>query len=435
MIVKTRNIPDGKDQLKHAPIRNYLKAEKVYFPVTSARCLEGETCVIEGQYVKVGEVIGDRKSSFFEQPIHSTVSGRVLGFERHYDSNGKLLDCVVVENDQKYELHESVVDRTEEEIANLKKEDFINIAKDMGLVGLGGSAFPTYIKLSTSDPIDVVVVNGVECEPFLVSDYQLMLKKPYDLINGLIYAMRASGAKKGVIAIKKKYMPVKKLLDEVIREFTDYDITVKAVGNHYPQGWEIETVEHAIGKRIPQGEMLSSHGVLVFNSSTLISFYEAVNHRQPVLERYIVLVGDGITNQIFKVRIGTLLSELVEEVGGYLNKDIPKVLVVGGPMMGSNVESDNIVMTHTTTSLIVLNEEELFEDPCIHCAACVYSCPVNIQPVQIMNAVKRGDLEALIDLNVTNCIECGLCSYVCPSKIHLTDYMREGKNIVWGSEK
>lgn len=429
MIVKTRVIPDGKKQLKKLPIIHHLDAQLLYYPVTTARCPEGESCVIGGQFVKVGEVIGIRKGAFFEQPMHSTVSGEVVGIEKHYDSSGKLVDCIIVKNDGNYELHETIVDRSDKEIEALTSEDYVNIVKDAGLVGLGGSGFPTYIKLNTKDPIDVVVANGVECEPFLISDYGLMLTRPEEIIQGLIYVMKSTGAKRGVIAIKKKYKEIYERLTFACHEYSDYDISVVKVGNHYPQGWELQTVEHAVGVKIPQGQLLSKYGVLVFNVSTLSSIYSAVKKRLPVLERYFALSGDGIHNKSFRARIGTLLTDLIDIAGGYINPEKPKVFIMGGPMMGTNLTRDDVVMTHTTTSLIVLDEEPWVEEPCIHCAACVYSCPVSIQPVQIMNAYKNNDQETLNDLDVKKCIECGLCSFVCPSKIHLTEYMRLGKRL------
>ena len=427
MIVKTRNIPDGKKELKELPILHYLDADFLYYPVTSARCPEGETCVIGGQFVKVGEVIGTRKGAFFEQPMHSTVSGEVVGYEKHIDQTGKMVDCLIVKNDKKYTLHEDIKERTEEEINELTKEDFVNIIKDAGLVGLGGSAFPTYIKLQTEDKIDVVVANGVECEPFLISDYGLMMNHPEEVIQGLIYAMKASQAQRGVIAIKKKYKEIEERLNFALKEFTDYDIKVVKVGNHYPQGWEIETIKNAVGIKIPQGELLSKYGVLNFNVSTLSSVYNAVKLRLPVLERFFTVSGNGIENKNFRARIGTLIPDLIELCGGYKDIEKPKVLVLGGPMMGTNILKDDVVMTHTTTSLIVMNEEISKEEPCVHCASCVYSCPVDLQPVQIMNAYKIRDKETIKQLDVNKCIECGLCSFVCPSKIHLTEYMRSSK--------
>ncbi|MBU1092906.1 MAG: RnfABCDGE type electron transport complex subunit C [Firmicutes bacterium] len=430
MIAKTKYIPDGKKELKKLPILHYLDANFLYYPVTSARCPEGETCVRGGQFVKIGEVIGTRKGAFFEQPMHATVSGEVKGYEKRIDQSGKVVDCLIVKNDKKYNLHPSVVDRTDAEIDALSKEDYIEIIKEAGLVGLGGSAFPSYIKLQTKDQINVVIANGVECEPYLIADYSLVMNQPQEVIQGLIYAMKASGAARGVIAIKKKYTEIKERLEFSLKQFTQYHIEVISVGNHYPQGWELDMINRAVGIKIPQGELLSKYGVLNFNVSTLQSIYNAVKKRLPVLERLFTISGNGVHNSSFRARIGTQIPELIELAGGYKDVEIPKVLILGGPMMGTNVQRDDIVMTHTSTSLIVLNEEVRIEEPCIHCASCVYSCPVSIQPTQIMNAYKVKDKDALKMLEVNKCIECGLCSYVCPSKIHLTDYMRLGKRLV-----
>lgn len=429
MIEKTKYIPDGKKELKELPILHYLDANFLYYPVTSARCPEGETCVRDGQFVKIGEVIGTRKGAFFEQPMHATVSGEVVGYEKQVEQSGTVVDCLIVKNDKKYKLHDSIVDRTEEEINVLTKEDYIRIVKEAGLVGLGGSAFPAYIKLESKDQIDVVIANGVECEPYLIADYSLMMNHPQEIIEGLIYTMKASGAKKGLIAIKKKYTEIEERINFSLKQFTQYDIKIVKVGNYYPQGWELEMIKKAIGIKIPQGELLSKYGVLNFNVSTLQSIYNAVKKRLPVLERLFTISGNGVHNSSFRARIGTQVTDLIELAGGYKDIEIPKVLILGGPMMGTNVTRDDIVMTHTSTSLIVLNEEKIVEEPCIHCASCVYSCPVDIQPTQIMNAYKNKDKDALKMLEVKKCMECGLCSFVCPSKIHLTEYMRLGKRL------
>jgi Na+-translocating ferredoxin:NAD+ oxidoreductase subunit C len=427
VIARTKLIPDGKKELKKIPIINYLDAEYLYYPITSQRCPEGESCVIGGQFVKVGEVIGTRMGAFFEQPIHSTVSGEVVGHEKHYDQSGKKVDCLIVKNDFRYEVSPDIKIRSDEEIKKLSKEDLINIYKNAGLVGLGGSAFPTYIKFQTKDSIHTVIANGVECEPKLISDYGLMMNRTEEVVLGLIYAMQTAGALKGIIAVKKQYKELKERLDFTLKSYSEYDIEVVQVGNYYPQGWEVKVVEEALHIKVKQGTKLSQYGLLNFNVSTLSSMYHAVKNGLPVLERLITLSGDAIENMNFQARIGTLLSDLVSLTGGYLDPNRQKVLILGGPMMGTNVDSDDVVLTHTSTSLIVNHFEKEEEEPCIRCSSCILSCPVEIKPVQIMNAYKANDKQMIKKLNVDKCIECGLCSFVCPSKIPLTDLMKASK--------
>lgn len=430
MIEKTKYIPDGKQQRKEQPIINYREPKYLYYPTVELRCPSGETCVIDGQHVKVGELIGTRHGGFFDQNIFATVSGKVLGFEKKLHGSNQVVDCLIVENDFKYELHEDCIPRTDEEIDALTKEDFIEIIEYSGLAGLGGSGFPTHIKFKTEAPIHTILANGVECEPLIISDYQIMLDKTDRIIKGIQYAMRAVDAEQGLIAVKKKYPELKEAFEKALEEFPDSNIRVVQVGNHYPQGWEIDTIKSACGIKVPVGELTSKYGVIVSNVATLYGIYRAVKKRMPITERFFSISGEGIMEpKSFNVRIGTPVKDLIEMCGGYKG-DEPKVLISGGPMMGTNLTHDDYIVSKTTTSLIVFNERPIVEEPCISCASCVYSCPVDIQPVQIMNAYKQRDKEAVEALDVNKCIECGLCSYTCPSKIHLTETMRQAKRFI-----
>ncbi|MFA5719734.1 MAG: RnfABCDGE type electron transport complex subunit C [Acholeplasmataceae bacterium] len=431
MIEKTRFIPDGKSERKLDPIVEYKEPKYLYFPTVDLKCPTGETCVIDGQYVKVGELIGTRHGAFFDQPIHSTVSGKVLGIEKKLHGSGDVVDCLIIENDFKYELHPDCEPRTDEEIDELTKEDFIKIIEDSGLAGLGGSGFPTHVKFKTDNPIKYIVANGVECEPYIISDYQIMMSKPERIIQGLVYSMKAMDAPHGLIAVKKKYPELKKSFEDALANMDcQMDIKVVQTNNHYPAGWEIDTIKSATGIKVPVGKLTSEYGVLVANVTTLYGIYRAVKRRMPITERFFSVCGEGIKEpKSFNVRIGTPVRDLIEKCGGYVD-DKPKVLVCGGPMMGTNLQSDDFIVSKTTTSLIVFNEQEWIEEACIHCASCVYSCPVDIKPVQIMDAYKVRDKEALEKLDVNRCIECGLCSYTCPSNIHLTEIMRQAKRFL-----
>lgn len=432
MIIKTKNLPDTKDVLKKLPVVHYLEPEFLYFPIVTPRCVTGDVCVIEGQKVKVGDVIGTREGSFFEQNIHATCSGEIVAQEKHFDSTGKKVNTIVIKNDFNYTLADHIQTRSEEEIKHLKPSDMIEIVKDLGLVGLGGGGFPTYIKLKlrTEQKVNVVIANGVECEPELISDYGLMMDSPKQVIKGLIYAMQTVGCLKGVIAIKEKNEELYKRLEFTLKEFSEYDIKVARIGNYYPQGWETEVIKNVTGIDVKHKTLPIDYGVINLNVSTLASIYQAIKHGLPLLERRITISGNAVENMTFIARIGTMISDLVETSGGYKNPEVAKVMVIGGPMMGANVRQDDVPMTHTTTSFIVNDNIEYQEEPCVRCASCVYSCPVALKPVQIMNAFKEKDVDMLKTLKVDYCISCGLCSYVCPSKIPLTDIMKSAKNLL-----
>ena len=428
-LVKTK-IVDNKKSLIELPTEIMLEPKKLYYPVTSGRCPVGRPCVEVGDRVLVGQLIGVRVGSFFDQEVHSTVSGVVLKNEKKVDQSGKLVDCMVVENDFKYEEFAPGFERSDEEIKQLTHKDFVSIAHDTGLVGLGGAAFPSYIKLDTDQEIKVVVANGAECEPFLISDYKFMDEYPEKVILGLSYVMQAVNAPEGVIAIKKKHKALILKMEEELLKYPDLNIRVKKIRDFYPAGWEIQTVELATGIKVPIGTILAKSGVLNFNTTTLGSFYEAVKYGVPLLYRYFTIAGDGIKNMTFKIKLGTPVRELIEKAGGYLKPEVPKVLVLGGPMMGTNTTNDDIVITDTTTSLLVFNQEELHEDPCIMCSSCIEHCPTGLDPVLIMRAQRKRDKEELLTLDVNKCIECGLCSYICPSKIPLTEEIRKAKRTI-----
>lgn len=432
MQIRKTKIKDNKQQLVDLPPQeSLLNSPKLYFPVTSGRCPIGAPCVEVGDHIKVGQLIGVREGPFFDQQIRSSVSGTVLPNERKVDQTGKLVDCIVIENDCKYEEFNPGFERSEEEIDALSQKEIVDIIHDSGLVGLGGAAFPSYIKLDTDQEIKVVVANGTECEPFLVSDWKYMYEDPEQVILGLSYVMKAVNAPLGVIAIKRKYRQLGARLEETLAKYPELNIQIARLRDFYPAGWEIQTVHMATGVKIPQGDILANHGVLNFNTTTLGSLYQAVKFGRPLIERYFTISGDGVNNASFRVRLGTPVRELIEKAGGYVDPEVPKRLVLGGPMMGVNTTNDDIVITDTTTSLLVFNQElDILEEPCIMCSSCIDVCPTGLDPVLIMKAQRARDKDALLQLDVNNCIECGLCSYICPSKIPLTEEIRKAKRTV-----
>ena len=428
MISKTTHIKDTKNLTSSLPAIRYTNPKYLYIAMANARCPQADLYIKEGDHVNSCQVIGLRHGPFFEQPIHATCSGTYLGLEKHYHRNGKLTDFIKIENDFKDTLDPSCHERTPEEISKLTKEEITQILKDCASVGLGGSSFPTYIKFQTDKPINMILVNGIECEPYITADHRLMLEYPYRVMEGLKYAMQAFGCKHAKICIKSKYKDIKAVYKQVIKEYEGSGIELCCVGNFYPQGWEVAMIKSATGIQLKPGELPANRGILNFNVSTVVGMYKSIKYNMPVIKRDITVTGDGINfPKNFRVRVGTSIKDLIPICGGYKNPDKEKIFILGGPMMGVSVPSDDCIITKTVTSIIVLDKTEYKEEPCVRCGSCVLSCPVHLEPVQIMNAVKALDKERIKKLNPLKCIECGLCTYTCTSKIQVTDYVRKAK--------
>ena len=430
MIQKTVHIKDTKKLVGSLPAIRYTEPKYLYLAMANARCPKAELFIKEGDHVNSCQVIGMRYGPFFNQPIHATCSGTYIGLEKHYHRNGKLTDFIKIENDFKNTLDKSVHTRTPEEIAALTKEDMTKILEDCASVGLGGSSFPTFVKFKTDKPINMILVNGIECEPYITADHRIMLEYPYRIMEAIKYVMQAFNCKHAKICIKSKYKDIKAVYDQVLKEYKDSGIELCLVGNYYPQGWEVEMIKSATGIQLKPGELPTNRGILNLNVSTMVGIYKSIKYNMPVIKRDITVTGDGIMYpKNFRVRVGTSIKDLIPMCGGYKDPEKDKVFILGGPMMGASVPSDDCIITKTVTSIIILNKTDYVEQPCVRCGSCVLSCPVHLEPVQIMNAVKTLDKERIKKLNPLRCIECGLCTYTCTSKIQVTDYVRKAKVI------
>ncbi len=428
MIAKTRKVSDYKQLNTELPTVRFVDPERVYLNLTTSRCKEYTLDVKAGDHVKLGQIIGERDGCFFRQPVYATISGTVEDKVTMIDSTGIDVECITIRNDFKDTYHESITDRPDSVIEKMTQEEMVEIIKEKAVVGLGGSGFPSYVKLATEETIHTVVINAIECEPYLSSDYRLIKDQPDEIFQGLSYIMQAVNAKQGIIAVKKTKTELIEVLEREAERFKHLNVSIAKLGDYYPQGWEVETFKNATGIKVPSGDLPMKHGLLGFNVSTTESIYEAIKHNLPITKRYITVNGDGVKfPQSIRTRVGTSVRELLKLCDGFVDDADKLELVIGGPMMGTAVKSDNVVVTPTTTSVLVFRPIEYKEEPCVRCGSCVYSCPVHIQPVSIMQAVKRNDVEAIKGLEANKCIECGLCSYVCTSKIPVTDYVKDGK--------
>lgn len=401
-------------------ITEYIKPQIIYIPLESKNGVEYSHNVKEGDYIYKGEVVAVNKDINF--PIHSSVSGYVVAGSHKIINNGRKIRCIVVENDfkEKYENRAG----TKKDITKYSKEEFINLLRESGITGLGGSDFPAFIKYTSCDNFKYFIINGVECEPFITADYALMREYAENLLEGIDAILE-------IMNIPKAYIAIKEANDVIASEFKKYigtypNISLSFVSDGYPAGWEKNIVAEVLN--ITYDKYPSEKGVLVSNVSTVYAIYDMLKNNRPLTERVITITGSGIKKpQNVRVKIGALMSEIIEHIDGY--KDLKNPLfIAGGPMMGRSLPTDDLLVTKDLNCVIVMENKLDYPNVCISCGKCASVCPVKLLPVLIMKNIK--DDKKLKDLDPKRCIECGLCSYICPSKIEVREFVKEAKERV-----
>ena len=432
MIAKSNHLQTPKGYSLDLPVCVLPVQKFLWIPKTNARCAKADVSIQIGDKVNFCQEVGVRHGPFFDQPIFSPCSGTFLGIEKKGYRNGKSVECLKFENDGLDTLDPAVKRRSKEELASLTQDDLVAALKHYAAVGLGGSSFPTYVKMQTKEKINTILIDGVECEPYVSADHQTLAdaKSLEDVIEGMILLERIFGCHDARICIKKKHKELVPVFDSVISKYKDSGVSMQLLGSYYPQGWEIEMIRRATGIEVKSGTLPSKYGILNFNVNTMIQMMSILRDGRPVMERYVNVNGDQILSPCtVKARVGTPFSELIKAAGGYKDEAKEKIMIVGGAMMGSTIPSDDCIVTRTITSIVVNEKKHYVEEPCIRCGSCVLSCPAHLHPVLVMKAMKTMPVnkEKIKALNPLSCMECGLCSYSCTSKIPLTDYMRRAK--------
>ena len=395
-------------------------------PLRQSLGAPAEACVSVGDDVKVGQRIGE-PGGFVSVPVHASISGKVAAVGRFPHPAGGEDTAIVIEGDGLDEWHESVKPR--EDVGSLTADEIRKITLDAGIVGLGGAAFPTHVKLSPPDskPIDTVILNGAECEPWLTADHRLMLERPGDVLRGMKLLMKAVGAGRGIIGVESNKSDAVAALRAALHDGTN--ITVTAVQVKYPQGAEKQLIDALLRRQVPSGGLPMDVGVVVQNIGTAYAVYEACYLGRPLVRRILTLTGSPVARPSnFMARIGTLLSSLIEQAGG-LKTDAGK-MISGGPMMGVAQFTTDIPVVKGMSGILFLARGEVNErqpDPCLRCGACVHVCPMKLVPVMLEKLVINERIEQAVEIGLNDCIECGSCSYVCPSKRRLIHYFKYGK--------
>ncbi|SPQ00454.1 Electron transport complex protein RnfC [Candidatus Sulfobium mesophilum] len=421
--------PDKKTLAANSPITEAKPPKIVVLPLSQHAGAPCKPVVTIGQEVKKGEMIGE-PGGFVSAPVHASVSGKVVAISEFPNAMGRMVNSIVIENDLKEEW---TALKDAPDYMNLPVEELKEKIKAAGIVGLGGAAFPTAVKLSPpkEKPIDVVIINGAECEPYLTADYRLMIEKPKEIVEGLKILMKVLGVTKGFVGIENNKPDAVAKMSEAAKG--EAGITVMALEVKYPQGAEKMLIKAIAGREVPARGLPMDVGAVVQNVGTALAIYEAARYGKPLIERVVTVTGEGIKEpKNLMARVGAKISDLIDECGG-LKDDVAKV-VAGGPMMGFALSSLDVPVTKGTSGILVLPEEGVVhaEDygPCIRCGRCIDICAMGLMPSMLSILSEKGLYEEAKAYNLFDCFECGSCAFVCPSKRPIVQLVRLAKSMV-----
>jgi len=413
------------------PIEYLPVPETVVIPVLQHIGSPANPVVNKGDLVKTGQIIASGKG-FVSANIHSSVSGKVNKIDSAADSTGYKQTAVYIDVEGDEWL--DTIDRSKEIIREIKltPEEIVKRCFESGIVGLGGATFPSHVKLTvpSGKKCEVLIINGVECEPYLTSDHRLMLEKGEEILTGVTILMKALKVEKAMIGIENNKPDAINHITKLASEFKG--ITVYPLKVKYPQGAEKQLIKALTGREVPSGRLPLDVGAVVHNVGTAFAVYEAVQKNKPLFERVVTVTGKSLSKPgNYMVRTGTPLSKLIEAAGG-LPDDTGKI-INGGPMMGKAVCNTDVPVVKGMSGVVIFPDIESVREeikPCIRCAKCVLACPLNLEPFLLMTVSELGFFERAEKERITDCMECGSCSFTCPANRPLLDYIRLGKSSV-----
>ena len=391
-------------------------------------------CVAKGDEVKVGTLIA-KSSGFVSANIYSSVAGKVTKIDSVFDASGYKKPAIIISVAEE-DVWEESIDRSPELVREcaLDAKAIIDKINEAGIVGLGGATFPTHVKLSPppGSKAEVLIINAVECEPYLTSDHQLMLEHGEEILVGCTILMKALSVDKCIIGVENNKPDAIKHLSGLCTQYKGIEVMPLKV--QYPQGGEKQLIDAVLSKQVKSGALPISTGAVVQNVGTIYAVYEAIQKNKPLLERVVTVTGKSLDKPAnYLARIGTPLKTLIEASGG-IPEDTGKI-IGGGPMMGKALLSADLPVTKGTSGILLISQEESVRKPmraCIRCAKCVNVCPMGLNPTFLMVDTQQQDWERAERGHIVDCIECGSCSFTCPSNRPLLDFIRMGKQQVMG---
>ena len=417
---------EHKEPTEHKALVRFPAPEMAVIPLSMHLGAPANAIVSVGDHVDVGQKIGEQ-AGFISAPVHASISGTVVAIEeRPHATRGTCLS-VVIANDGKDTVHESV--KPNKPLEELTADEIVEIVKEAGIVGMGGAGFPTYVKLKPGKPIEAVLVNGCECEPMLTADHRLLLEFADDVIYGLKAVMKAVDAPRGVIVIEDNKPDAIELLQSKVADIPGMEVCVART--KYPQGGEKMLIKRVLGRSVPSGKLPADVGACVSNVSTVKAIADAIRTGMPLTERITTVTGKYIPNPgNFIVKIGTSAETLVNACGGISSPDA--LIKAGGPMMGFPQTDLNVPIMKGSNGIIAIDQDISEPNECIQCGRCVDVCPMELKPLYFFKYAGQQNWAGMKEQNVMDCMECRCCEFICSSKLPLVTMIKTGKHGVRG---